>query len=1191
MEALFGLPTQWLAFGLVGTLVSMLAVLARLALKRGILVKLGVRNIPKRPAQSLVIVFGLMLSTVIIAASLGIGDTITHSIRLSSLGILGHTDEVIGPSRLAVFGGGYLPEGALDEVRSKLEGDDRIDGLMPGIEEILPFVSPRTRLTEARTRILGYDPAAQDGFGKIHALDGTEIRLSDLAPNQVFLNQDATEQLKAKAGDRLVIYAPTDTHTVWVKALVKNGGLPAGGGNYPAALMRLESVQDLLGQEGKITRILVSNRGGIEGGLDLSTEVTKSLRIAFTDRQVAQDLFALLREEDTDTLLLAEATDDGVVAKEFRQDLLALAEEVSRDEMSDEFVSLVADQPIVDELVETLERKARTGLAPKVGALAGQLVRLNVDDVKADRLRYAESQGNEYISLFSVFGSVSIIVGLLLIFLVFVVLAASRTTEMGMVRAVGLKRSHLVQIFTFEGTAYAFSAAIAGTALGAAVSLVLVRLLQSAVSAEQFIIFPSFTLRSGLIAFCAGMILTVVTVVVSAYRVSRLNIVVAIRGLSEEFVREPPTPVRPLVMGVLRALVAPIALVVDAWCARKRGMDWIPPVVLALALVLLISLAAVSESTRGLAAPAALVWGGWFLVAVARLAALYLKHGWPVVLAGAVVAAAGIVAEQVSTFNIGVSIAIIGVGLILRRALLWANVRKHLVARIAATFEGGVLLAFWSLPLGALEPYTGELKGGPEIFAIGGTAMVAAAVWLLMNNTQVLLWVLNLVLGRMAGLKAVLKIAVAHPMSSKFITGLTVAMFSMIIFTLTIFAVLNNLGNMARDYPERVTGGYDIRATISPDLPIATIQEGLSEGSELPGTDYQGYAARWVSPKVHDVASSVTVPVEARQVGAGDLKFSNLEVRAVDRTFFLTNELQFSHYDPSYGKDARDIWIALAADHTLAVLNNSSLVSDDPFATNFGGFKVDGFKASDPQRIESFEVEVRPQGSDEKVVRRRVIGVLDPLADFVKVERPSTLITGDSILAEVSDVPIPFTTFDIRRRGKGEEGVFDEDVASLLETAFLDHSMVAVSTKKEIERSMSQDDAFNRVFQGFMGLGLVVGVAAIGVLSFRAVEDRRQSIGILRAIGFKVRAIQVQFLLEASFVTLLGTALGLGLGGITSWNIFSELSKEVEGLSFSVPWVNLAVIVAVAWFFSVLTTVIPARQAGRIYPAVALRYE
>ena len=149
----------------------------------------------------------------------------------------------------------------------------------------------------------------------------------------------------------------------------------------------------------------------------------------------------------------------------------------------------------------------------------------------------------------------------------------------------------------------------------------------------------------------------------------------------------------------------------------------------------------------------------------------------------------------------------------------------------------------------------------------------------------------------------------------------------------------------------------------------------------------------------------------------------------------------------------------------------------------------------------------------------------------------------------------------------------------------------AVSTAELIETSQAQSNAFTQLFQGFMGLGLVVGVAAIGVLSIRAVVERRQSIGMLRAIGYRSQMIQIQFLAEALFITLMGVVLGLALGTLTSWNIFNAISEEVSGLEYSIPWGTVLLMLGITSFFALLSAYLPAKQAGKIYPAEALRYE
>ena len=68
--------------------------------------------------------------------------------------------------------------------------------------------------------------------------------------------------------------------------------------------------------------------------------------------------------------------------------------------------------------------------------------------------------------MFTTFGSFSIAAGILLIFLIFVMLAAERRGELGIARAVGTRQRNLVQMFLFEGVAYDVLAAAVGAVLG-----------------------------------------------------------------------------------------------------------------------------------------------------------------------------------------------------------------------------------------------------------------------------------------------------------------------------------------------------------------------------------------------------------------------------------------------------------------------------------------------------------------------------------------------------------------------------------------------------------------------------------------------------------------------------------------------------------------------------------------------------
>ena len=120
-----------------------------------------------------------------------------------------------------------------------------------------------------------------------------------------------------------------------------------------------------------------------------------------------------------------------------------------------------------------------------------------------------------------------------------------------------------------------------------------------------------------------------------------------------------------------------------------------------------------------------------------------------------------------------------------------------------------------------------------------------------------------------------------------------------------------------------------------------------------------------------------------------------------------------------------------------------------------------------------------------------------------------------------------------------------------------------------------------------------MGIAALGVVSTRAVVERRQQIGVLRAIGYRRSMIQLSFLLESSFISLLGMLVGTTLGIVLGWQAFNAIKDEegLDTLRFVIPWAQIAVILAVTYAFSLLATFLPARQASRISPAEALRYE
>lgn len=153
--------------------------------------------------------------------------------------------------------------------------------------------------------------------------------------------------------------------------------------------------------------------------------------------------------------------------------------------------------------------------------------------------------------------------------------------------------------------------------------------------------------------------------------------------------------------------------------------------------------------------------------------------------------------------------------------------------------------------------------------------------------------------------------------------------------------------------------------------------------------------------------------------------------------------------------------------------------------------------------------------------------------------------------------------------------------------------MEAESIEKVMLDATAAARTFNRIILGFMALGLIVGVAALGVISARAIVERRQQIGVLRAIGFRRAMIEAALLLESSFVALTAIVVGSGLGLLLARNIIrdSQSQPSWDNLTLVVPWGSLAIIFVTVYAVALLATLAPAVRASHIRPAEALRYQ
>ena len=423
MDEFFGIPMTAIMVVLLVLMAVILALGALVFLRHRVLFHLGVRNIPRRRSQSLLIVIGLMLSTLIITSAFAMGDTFDHSVSKAAFETLHGVDETVQafPESEDPFAVGLssiispqpIPaaeaRGLVDEIKTL----DGVDGALPIVRGPVPATNSGTGLSEPYTVLVGVDPAGMGGFeSDIETLDGQVVDVADLRPGEVYANESAADSLELAQGDSVMLITDGQTHSLIVRAVVHDR-LLTGATDLVAEgfVMGLQDAQTLFERPGEVDAIVVSNDGGVHEGLTHTDEV----------------------------------------------------------------------MPRLDDVLAGTPWEA--------------------SPTKQNVVEVAQFAASQFTFIFLMMGSFSIAAGMLLIFLIFVMLAAERRPEMGISRALGTRRNQLIQIFVSEGVMYNLGAAALGCALGVLVSIGMVRVMMMLLAQFDIIISFNVTLRSLVVSY------------------------------------------------------------------------------------------------------------------------------------------------------------------------------------------------------------------------------------------------------------------------------------------------------------------------------------------------------------------------------------------------------------------------------------------------------------------------------------------------------------------------------------------------------------------------------------------------------------------------------------------------------------------------------------------------------------------
>jgi putative ABC transport system permease protein len=129
------------------------------------------------------------------------------------------------------------------------------------------------------------------------------------------------------------------------------------------------------------------------------------------------------------------------------------------------------------------------------------------------------------------------------------------------------------------------------------------------------------------------------------------------------------------------------------------------------------------------------------------------------------------------------------------------------------------------------------------------------------------------------------------------------------------------------------------------------------------------------------------------------------------------------------------------------------------------------------------------------------------------------------------------------------------------------------------------------IMYGLLAMALIIAVLGVVNTLAMSVFERRQEIGMLRAIGLDRRKVKRMIRLEAVVISLFGAVVGVALGTFLGWAIGETVASSVPGYALVVPWDRIGVFLALAGLVGVLASLWPARSGAKLNMLTAIKTE
>jgi putative ABC transport system permease protein len=295
-----------LTAGVIGLFLLVYITLLVVAIRRPLLARLAVREAARRPAQSAVVVLGLMVGSVAIFSTQVLGDSFLESSTQSGYLAWGRVD-------LIAADGGRFFDPAL---ASGLAADAGLRSSQVGVQAGVELPSSVVDLDRGNAKglvgLVGFDPATQSPFGGYRLIDGTTTLGHDLAPSEVLISTSLAAALEAQIGDRLRVgVGKSQTVDIRIAGIATAEG-PGAYTLRPAIFSPLTNLIPLIGKNSiNVIRVTVPGEGS--GELERAHQMAPQVSAALRSMPGGTSLNVREAKRDEVNFLIKRASSDGVI--------------------------------------------------------------------------------------------------------------------------------------------------------------------------------------------------------------------------------------------------------------------------------------------------------------------------------------------------------------------------------------------------------------------------------------------------------------------------------------------------------------------------------------------------------------------------------------------------------------------------------------------------------------------------------------------------------------------------------------------------------------------------------------------------------------------------------------------------------------------------------------------------------------